>query len=314
MPCNRPLAGYLGPGGWSAHPPRGEHSPLTVPCGRCLGCRIDKARWWTVRVAHEAQMHEHSCFVTLTYSDEALPDPPSVSRREFQLFIKRLRKSLGSDRIRFFGCGEYGGQAGRPHYHAILFGIDFASDRIPWKPSPAGLMEYRSPRLEKAWGHGHCTLSDITPQTGGYVARYTMKKTATNRERLNAQTGEVYYVDEEFLAMSRRPGIGSTWFDKFKSELFPNDFCIINGTKMPIPPYYWDKINKATNMYQPDGVGYRDDFDMKEALFIEGVKAERLHKITRLQQSGELEPDRLSVKEEIHRLRAEASTRNLGET
>lgn len=312
MPCNSPLSGYIVPGrGFLPHDDKGQGSPVTVPCGRCLGCRIDKARWWTVRVAHETQMHPHSCFATLTYSDDNLPDPPSVSRRDFQLFMKRLRKKLGHP-IRFFGCGEYGGKQGRPHYHAILFGVDFISDRYQWKPSPAGLMEYRSPTLENAWGLGHCTLSDVTPQTGGYVARYTMKKTATNRERINAQTGEIYYVDEEFLAMSRRPGIGATWFDKFKSELFPNDFCIINGTKMPVPPYYWNKLNQEHSPYDQNGE-WSGKWSYEASAFLDDVKDTRHEKLSKLKQSGELSPERLATKEEIQRLRALNNQRNMGE-
>lgn len=301
MPCNKPLSGYKDrrTGGFTHNRNSSDGTSMVVPCGRCMGCRIDKARWWTVRVAHEAQLHDESVFITCTYSDDHLPDPPSVSKRDFQLFMKRLRKALGADRIRFFACGEYGGSGGRPHYHAIIFGQAFREDRYLWAVTPKGTQEYRSPLLETTWGKGHCTLSDVTPQSGGYVARYTMKKTATNRERINAQTGEIYYVDEEFLAMSRRPGIGSDWFAKFRSELFPNDFCIINGTRMPLPPYYWNKLLNEGNQIQ-------QTYELTEEARVN--RKENLYKAV---EAGELNPDRLATKEEILRLRAESSTRDL---
>lgn len=301
MPCNSPLEGWKSRlnGGLTFDPKQGDGF-LTVPCGRCMGCRIDKARHWTVRVAHETQLHDESVFVTLTYSDQNLPDPPSVSRRDCQLWIKRLRKELGSNLIRYFGCGEYGGRQGRPHYHFIIFGHSFREDRYPWATSKSGLIEYRSPLLEKTWGHGHCTLSDITPSSGGYVARYTTKKTATNRDRINAQTGELYTVDPEFLLMSRRPGIGAGWFDRHSPDLFPNNFAVINGTKFPVPPYYWDKLQKIAEE--------TGDYEL-----VDLVKTRRQEALQLLTEKGELTPNRLMTKQTSAELRAAASSRDLNE-
>ena len=104
---------------------------LEVPCGQCIGCRLERSRQWAVRCIHEAQLHKDNCFITLTYNDEHLPSPPSLSVRDFQLFMKRLRKRFGKG-IRFFHCGEYGEKYGRPHYHACLFGFDFP-DRVQFK-------------------------------------------------------------------------------------------------------------------------------------------------------------------------------------
>lgn len=244
MPCTAPLNAYRSPEGISFRA-RGSFTDLngfTIPCGQCLGCKMDKAKWWGVRVAHEASLHEANCFLTLTYDEDHLPDPPSVDKRALQLFMKRARKKLHDTELRFFACGEYGGKDGRPHYHVILFGHDFHEDRVLWSKSKSGFNQYRSPTLEALWPFGHSIIGDFAFETGTYVARYTMKKTATNRERLNAQTGEFYQVDEEFLLMSRRPGVGSGWWDKYQSEVFPNDFVIINGTRFPVPPYYANKI------------------------------------------------------------------------
>ena len=64
----------------------------------------------------------------------------TLVKRDLQLFLKRLRKKLvktyGKDkkfRIRFIGCGEYGGTFGRPHYHLVIFGMDGGVSRKQWQ-------------------------------------------------------------------------------------------------------------------------------------------------------------------------------------
>ena len=98
---------------------------VKVPCRKCIGCLIDQARDVSVRAYQESLLYDNNCFITLTYDNEHLPADRSVSKREFQLFMKRLRKYFSNIQIRFLACGEYGGKTNRPHYHALLFGIDF---------------------------------------------------------------------------------------------------------------------------------------------------------------------------------------------
>ena len=95
-------------------------SVLEVPCGRCLPCRIEKTREWKVRLLHELDAHESAVFVTLTYDPDHLPEDLSVSKRELQLYIKRVRFAHEPRKIKYFGCGEYGEQYGRPHYHIFM--------------------------------------------------------------------------------------------------------------------------------------------------------------------------------------------------
>jgi len=97
---------------------------LNLPCGKCIGCRLDRSRQWAIRCMHEASLYERNCFITLTYSDEFLPNDRSVNVRHFQLFMKKLRKRFGPN-IRFYHCGEYGEKTSRPHYHALLFNFDY---------------------------------------------------------------------------------------------------------------------------------------------------------------------------------------------
>ena len=97
--------------------------PVDVPCGQCIGCRLERSRQWAVRCMHEASLYENNCFITLTYNEDHIPSDGSLKKDHFQKFMKRLRKKFGAG-IRFFHCGEYGAELSRPHYHAILFNFD----------------------------------------------------------------------------------------------------------------------------------------------------------------------------------------------
>ncbi len=100
------------------HPVSGRW--LDVPCGQCISCRLKKAREWSIRIMNECSYYEKNCFLTLTYDEEHLPSSYSISKRELQLFLKKLRKKC---KFRYFGSGEYGDKSMRPHYHIILFGV-----------------------------------------------------------------------------------------------------------------------------------------------------------------------------------------------
>lgn len=227
-----------------------EGSSFSVPCGRCTGCKIAKAREMSVRCTHEAQMHPANSFVTLTYSNEHLPSNYSVSKTEMQLFMKRLRKSLEPQKVRFFAVGEYGDQTLRPHYHALLFNYR-PHDLKYYKTSKSGHPTYISESLSQIWPYGHSDLGSVTPQSAGYVARYSMKKLSGENEitaqyytRLHPLTGTYHTVEPEFALSSRRPGLGSTWFDKFKSDCFPSDYIISDGRKVTVPSYYTKKLQE----------------------------------------------------------------------
>lgn len=216
---------------------------LSLPCGQCVGCRLERSRQWAVRCLHETQMHESSSFVTLTYNDEHLPEYGCLRYRDFQLFMKRLRKVFPE--ARFFMCGEYGERTGRPHYHACLFGVWF-HDRKFWKTSPSGFKLYRSELMERLWPHGDADIGDMSFESAGYVARYCMKKVTgaladNHYRRFVPDTGEVYWLVPEFARMSLKPGIGAKWFEKFRQEVINNDGVAIRG-KICRPPRYYDVL------------------------------------------------------------------------
>lgn len=224
-----------------------EGSFLFLPCSQCIGCRMDKALQWATRCGHEAQMHERNCFVTLTYRDEDIPSDYSVKLRHWQLFNMRLRK-LGGSGIKFFGGGEYSDPPFlRPHYHGCYFGYDFP-DKV-YRCQRNGYRVYTSELLRELWPYGHHELGSVTHASAGYVARYALKKINGKRAddhyfRRSPIDGEMHRVEPEFCTMSRRPGIGSSWFDKFASDAFPSDFLIVNNRRVKPPPFYLNKLDE----------------------------------------------------------------------
>lgn len=253
MKCVRPVNGFRAIGGGFAFA-RSKSSgiPMEVRCGRCIGCRLHKSREWAVRIMHEAQMHEHCCHATLTYDQDNLPENGSLDSGAFSAFVKRLRKRIAPTRVRYFQCGEYGEESLRPHHHAVFFGPDVFADAIPWGRSPTGFPLFRSPILEREWQRGFVVVGQLSFEIAQYVAKYTTKvlnitahstpQLKANYERryqrLDPTTGEVVQVEPEFASMSRRPGIGEPWYRKYASDLYPSDFCIVDGRKVPVPGYY----------------------------------------------------------------------------
>lgn len=147
----------------------------------------------------EAAQYEENTFATLTYGDDCLPGDYSVTPREMALFIKRLRKRSGL-KIRYFGCGEYGEQTGRPHYHIALFGFAGCSFGITRKGKT-----YCCPQcalVNAAWARGQILLGRLEQQSAAYIAGYVVKKwTAHDHPGLEGRL-------PEFARMSLRPGIG----------------------------------------------------------------------------------------------------------
>lgn len=250
-------------------------------------------------MAHELQLHERSSFVTLTFSDEYLPPDYSVNVRDLQLFMKRLRKALGHERVRYFACGEYGDNNGRPHYHLLLYGYDFP-DRVIWRRTGSGQFTYRSAFLESVWPFGHCEVGTVTLQSMNYVARYMLKKINGEAKeehylRVHPLTGELCRVNQEFVVMSSRPGIGSGWFEKFASDAFPSDFVVIDGVKRPVPRYY---MKKLANREGGEAVKER-------------VHAKRLQRASAPRSKANNTPERLAVRAESATLKVARLRREL---
>lgn len=252
MPCYSPIVGY-----YSAE--RGDSgkrgivfqrsrslsgSPLRLPCGGCVGCKLERARQWAVRCLHERKMHKLNCFVTLTYDNDHLPPGGTLVKRDLQRFMKYLRKEKGNG-IRFYACGEYGDINRRPHYHALLFNCDFA-DKLRVGENKQGHAYYESAQLTALWGRGKTLLGDVTFDSAAYVARYVLKKVQSGAVCYEVfdEDGEVFDRIPEFTVMSRRPGIGAEYYDRFGQEVRDHDSVIIDG-KPRRPPRFYDLRSEA---------------------------------------------------------------------
>lgn len=227
MPCYYPVN--------IPHPKLG--TPITVPCGRCIGCRIERSRQWAVRIMHESKLHDENSFLTLTYDDQNLPPDRTLVKAHTQNFIKRLRKKISPKKISFFAVGEYGEDTQRPHYHIIIFGYDFP-DKKYLKKSPAGEELFCSKILDSLWDFGWANIGQVTFDSAAYCAKYCVDK--LNGElavQEYDQTGRI----APYMTCSTRPAIGKRWLEKFYSDVFPHDEVISNGHPAK-PPRYYDKI------------------------------------------------------------------------
>lgn len=249
---------------------------IDIPCGKCIGCRLDYSLQWANRCMLEAQYHDKNCFITLTYDDDHLPDKNPVFdsdgvyiddsprnplvKDDFRRFMKNFRQRLVDNyvrdnpnatkselpRVRFYACGEYGGKTFRPHYHAIIFGYDFSDDRILYKKNFRGENYYISHTLADLWSYGFHTICDVSFDTCAYVARYILKKQ-------KGETSDIYeklQYPPEFTLMSRKPGIARQYYDDHRDEIYINQEIFIatdkDGKKLR-PPKYYDKLYDLDN-------------------------------------------------------------------
>lgn len=228
---------------------------LKIPCGQCIGCRLERSRQWAIRCMHEATQHKKNCFITLTYSDSDVPVTErgdlTLNKRDFVLFMKRLRKQYGKQRIRFFHCGEYGELYSRPHHHAAIFGINFEQDRQLWK-FIRGTPLYNSEQLSSLWPYGYSSIGELTWESSAYIARYITKKIIGKDADAQYQGRE-----PEYITMSRKPGIGRIWFDKYYEDLYNTDKCVVRSDIICKPAKYYDKTFDAVDHHKLERIKYR---------------------------------------------------------
>lgn len=251
MPCTKPLLAYRAPDGALFFQKNKHHNErqLLIPCGRCQGCNLERSRQWALRCIHEGKLHgTNNSYITLTYDDEHLPPNNNLHHRDFVLFLKRLRKQL-RHKIKFYMCGEYGDKNGRPHYHAIIFGHRY-TDLQYHSTNHNGDRLSTSATLQRQWGLGHCLIGELSYQSASYIARYIMKKVRgdaaeTHYTHVNLETGEIFQRTPEYNQMSRGgrtgKGIAHDWYQRYRTDVFPSDQCIIDGKPVK-PPRYYDKL------------------------------------------------------------------------
>lgn len=230
----------------------GRLETMEVPCGRCIACRIERTREWTVRLLHESGNYSENCFITLTYSNDSLCDicnssgsdnlQHSLSKERLQLFFKRLRKHLEPTKIKYFACGEYGKTTNRPHYHIILFG---------WRPDlkndlylatyKDGLPIWASKTLEDLWPYGNNVVGTVTKDSIQYTAKYVQKK-------VDGLLADKVYGDRQPPFQLQSKGLGLKYCEKNADDLKKNLGLTVNGVKTGLPRYYKKKLEIDTEI------------------------------------------------------------------
>ena len=251
MRCPKPYTvGFKSDGktlSWSPKNYDKQYATFSLPCGKCIACRLEYARQWAVRCVHEAQMHSQNCFITLTYSDTHLKSP-KLDYSDFQKFVKRLRKTLDLP-IGVFVTGEYGENTKRPHFHALIFGWT-PSDLVYYRTTDRGDKIYTSKNLDKLWGNNDpnsrpSEIGQITFESAGYTARYAAKKLVHGKDH-----------EHEFQPISKKSSkhaIGKKFLEKYWKNIFDSGKCFIQNSSgdvvsTAIPRYYEKWLQKN----QPD--------------------------------------------------------------
>lgn len=294
MPCYHPLQAYQCASGEVVFYEKARFNivkSLSLPCGQCIGCRLERSRQWAMRCMHEASLYERNCFVTLTYDDANLPNRGMLDYPAFQKFMKRLRKRSDADGVRFYMCGEYGPDNWRPHYHACLFNFDF-EDKTYFSRSPAGEKIYRSDALEKLWPFGFSSVGGLTFESAAYVARYCVAKVTGHNASAHYRRQDadgVYQLPPEFNHMSLKPGIGARWLEKWRTDVYPHDYVVVRGVEVK-PPKYYDKLFSAQFPEDFEDIQFKRELDGRSR-FEDNTDA------------------RLAVREIVHRARSKTLIR-----
>lgn len=287
MACYSPLPAYMGR---EINPKTGKRKPvfnpidgyhdkpIELPCGQCIGCRIDTTSDMAVRIEKEAKSYDKNIFITLTYNEDNMPKFGDLVDEHITEFLQKLRdkyvmysyvkiKPNGKkkhcriakekDKIRYYCSYEYGGENQRPHYHLIVFNLDFKDKKV--HKVSAGIPYYTSKTLEEIWNKGHCIIGEVNYDTAFYVAGYCLEKMkisdktdssnyakyVTKYMVIDFNTGEILHEKMiEKSRSSRRPGIGYKYYKEYEEEIKNNGNIIVKGKNRRIPRYYETKLEK----------------------------------------------------------------------
>jgi len=198
---------------------------VPVPCGKCPACKKRRVSGWSFRLMQQDKYSLMSHFITLTYDNSNIPITPkgfaSVSKRDVQLFFKRLRKSHTGLPIVYYLAAEYGSKTARPHYHIILF-----------NSTPEA--------VARAWTAGLTHAGTVTAASVGYTLKYISKP---GRIPLHKNDDRV----PEFTLMSK--GIGLAYltpavikWHKNPVKMDERMYCNVEDKKISMPRYYKNKL------------------------------------------------------------------------
>ena len=231
-----------------------HYKKFLLPCGKCEPCRLEYSKQWAARLCEEAKLWQNNVFLTLTYNDEAIPlgsnpkTPDEISSytlnpKDVQDFFKRLRttykRKYNHSDIRYYACGEYGGQTFRPHYHAIVYNLPIP-DKTYYKSNFRGDIIYTSQTLEKIWKKGFVTIGQFSYDTAAYTARYMQKKVNSSDD---IEAYQSVGMIPEFSRMSLKPALGRRP-ENINDIYLTDKITIMKGEKVFTckPPKYYDKL------------------------------------------------------------------------
>lgn len=225
-----------------------DYKSIKISCGQCIGCRLRRAKEWSIRITHEQQLHERNCFLTLTYDPKKIQETPmkriSLDYEDIQKFYKRVRKKY---KLRHFTAGEYGEVSQHAHWHACIFGQDWKKDS-----AQIGKELWTNSELEKMWGYGNIAIGQLTMESANYVARYQLAKINGQRakrhyETILLETGEIIDRAPEMVHMSRDPAIGFNWLKLYWPEI-KNGTIRYKGNETIAPKAYRNYFQKDSNL------------------------------------------------------------------
>lgn len=230
-----------------------------VPCGVCLDCRISRRYERATRIMLEASCYPQNVFITLTLREEEI-GYNDLAENLFTQFQKDFRKKYGQaqychisrknwknpkkrvssytfKKFKFVQTGEYGGQHGRKHYHAIIFNHSFSDIYFTGFYSKKGNPIYSSHELDDLWGKGNVQVENLTFDLALYVGQYIT-------------TGwEDDYSTDLVTGLQRKPeystmshGIGLTWLKKYYKDVLAIGRVSLDDRDVPIPRYFHKKM------------------------------------------------------------------------
>lgn len=207
---------------------------MEYPCGQCPACLNQRAAEWGVRLIHEAHYWDHAQFTTLTYNNEHLPKSGWLVPQHLTDFLKRVnaKQKYNGRGFAYFASGEYGEKKGRPHYHAILFGLPPSM----YKPVPMRPGRYSIPQ----WKFGFLDVKPLIYERAKYTAKYMLKQQYTRRKQ---KIKEILANGGKYPPWKTSSnGLGLRWALDHREEL-EQGFLFFRGKKRSIPRYYIKKLD-----------------------------------------------------------------------
>lgn len=320
MSCYHPLPAYKDFSGQVRVLKHGQtidsvfQDQFKVPCGKCIGCRLDYSRTWADRCVLESLDYpkELCWFLTLTYDENHIETEKrslvsekgtlTLYPKDVQDFMKRLRRhweyKYKAQNIRFFLCGEYGSTTARPHYHLLLYGLPIF-DLKEYGKNGKGDCHYGSEEIADLWGHGFIVLGSLTWETAAYTARYVLKKFKGESKEETEKHYKEAGILPEFTRCSRKPGIAANYFYKNFEKIYKNDEIILPLGKVTKPPKFFDNLLKGC------------DFELHEATVSNRKHIAELKQAIVFKQHGYTEEQYFQIQEENKKNQVKALTRYL---